>query len=843
MKYYEDPILGKGRAADVSGGTGGANYVAGDGIEISGNTISANDISESSVIGLTDLADGTQSVQKDLSNARYIYLSPSSNKALTLLHLSDIHGDATTLNRIVADANELASVDNIICTGDMVQAYASNISSWWNPVVMTAIGNHDTQVYGISGWVGLSVADRIAYYIAPFESNWGITRGEGESYYYKDYTTQGVRLIVIDVMLYYNGGGADATAQTAWLSNLLFSAITSNLHVLIATHVPHKGSISRICSFSRVGEPDYADVMNVGTPDEVINAVASAINNGLHFVGYISGHNHRDNVWDATGDGTQYMISVAAASAQPGTWGQDSDSWRSETLDAWNLLTIDTEHTIVKIVRGGGANIDYLMRQREVISINYSTGQIIDREIARGVSSAAVDFRLVSDLNKLSVARFIDTINVSGSSVTIQAGYAYKAIVANNLTLNAESFSSQYGLTGMLDITLSGGTITQGSNVRFVNALQDGKRNICNVHFVDGVAIVDVITAFSTIPSNTYIVTSATGTADGSLYYGLATSTKNDISVSDSLSGQTLDLGGAVVNGAKNLYGNGAAQTIVSGSIQCVSATTFADLTASGVTVSGGKLDLVGGVTASMDLVSGTTVGLSGNNKVELITGTSAACVFSGGAIVDLTGNTNATTIAPGGGIVFASGGATVLVNGGTDSTSSSYMIDNVTFNPGTTITNAAVIDLAGLANHKTSNGVLSNVCLRNGVLSMTSSATANSLSLISSGRTFVFSGATVTNTIINELGEAYASEGGMYISTTVNQGGRLTVWRAANAEHITVNSGGTCYVTSAGTLMEPVINSGGSMTVSSAGTALLVTSNAGAKILVSSGGTITYKE
>ena len=40
MRYYEDPILGKGRAADVSGGTGSADYVGGTRIAIGGETIS-----------------------------------------------------------------------------------------------------------------------------------------------------------------------------------------------------------------------------------------------------------------------------------------------------------------------------------------------------------------------------------------------------------------------------------------------------------------------------------------------------------------------------------------------------------------------------------------------------------------------------------------------------------------------------------------------------------------------------------------------------------------------------------------------------------------------------------
>lgn len=40
FKYVEDPILGKGRAEFIGGGTGGESYVAGDGIAINGNTIS-----------------------------------------------------------------------------------------------------------------------------------------------------------------------------------------------------------------------------------------------------------------------------------------------------------------------------------------------------------------------------------------------------------------------------------------------------------------------------------------------------------------------------------------------------------------------------------------------------------------------------------------------------------------------------------------------------------------------------------------------------------------------------------------------------------------------------------
>ena len=53
FKYYEDPILGKGRAADVSGGTGGSGteYIGGTRIAIGGETISF--VNSASIVNVT----------------------------------------------------------------------------------------------------------------------------------------------------------------------------------------------------------------------------------------------------------------------------------------------------------------------------------------------------------------------------------------------------------------------------------------------------------------------------------------------------------------------------------------------------------------------------------------------------------------------------------------------------------------------------------------------------------------------------------------------------------------------------------------------------------------------
>lgn len=436
-------------------------------------------------------------------NARHI--SGAGSNALTILHFSDIHRDADALNRIVNDAKSFgASIDDMICTGDIVGDVGGSISDWWNESILTCVGNHDsaTRDGNTYNWTGISMDERDSYYIAPFSpnanyltplpadtkiingvqftsdgngtytingtstatanydvtlgspiimpqsailhlrnlsanancliaffdassqlgyvslnavnricdlssvvggkqitkirigiygantadnvsfspmlisNNWGIVHNDGYSYYYKDYQKIAVRLIVMDAMLYTNGG-AEATAQTSWLEGLLSDAITKNRHVLIAIHAPHGGAIARDCSFSRYKQTAMPTFADCNTPQVVVDAVSSAVANGLHFIGYIVGHTHQDNIWDAEDDGKQLMYCITCANVYQQAQWTHSDQFRSASLDAYNLISIDTSNTLVKIVRGGGADIDDHMRTRKGICFNYSTGEIV----------------------------------------------------------------------------------------------------------------------------------------------------------------------------------------------------------------------------------------------------------------------------------------------------------------------------------------------------------------------------------------------------------------------------------------------------------------------------------
>ena len=330
------------------------------------------------------VAEGLAEKVNNLGNAESNHLAlnaqhiPGSNDgALTLLHFSDIHADTVALARIMADAAKISGITDMICTGDMSANVGGAIDTWWPETVLTTVGNHDTATWDGAAydWTAVSVADRISYYISPFEDNWGITRGSGKSYYYKDYADHGVRLIVMDVML-YTAGGADATAQTTWLSGLLSDAISSDLHVLIAIHAPHVSSAVD-CNFSKYGQGVWSGDASCNTPQSVIDAVASAITGGLKFVGYLCGHTHQDNVWDATGDGTQLMYGITCAATTSRPQWTNSDQDRTGEQDAFNIVTIDPARTLIKIIRGGGANVDDHLRSRKTICIDYSTNTII----------------------------------------------------------------------------------------------------------------------------------------------------------------------------------------------------------------------------------------------------------------------------------------------------------------------------------------------------------------------------------------------------------------------------------------------------------------------------------
>lgn len=319
-------------------------------------------------------------LSKKLDAARHI---PSGTAVpLTLMHISDLHGSQEAMKRIVSDAESLGDrIDGIIHTGDMVGSgseEAAEIQGWWDKRIMTCIGNHDSAVYnsGSYDWTALTMAQRDAYYISPYKAAWGAVHTSGQSYYYKDYTEANIRLIVLDVMLYADSDtSTEANAQSTWLTGLLDSAITAGYHVIIAIHSPLNGS-SIIQSSFTTKRLNGILATDPYFPTSIITLVTQKKASGLALIGYLSGHLHEDVLLDCVGDGSQLAYDIATAATDKPQW-VEKDLDRSGNKDTYNLVTVDTAHTLIKLIRGGGADVDNLMRPRDMICINYATGAVL----------------------------------------------------------------------------------------------------------------------------------------------------------------------------------------------------------------------------------------------------------------------------------------------------------------------------------------------------------------------------------------------------------------------------------------------------------------------------------
>ena len=330
-----------------------------------------------------DIGDLSNALETDITQIKKKLAQSRFGDCVTILHFSDIHADRSALKQISeAIDNYNGNIDGSICTGDIVANSCGSISSWWNSKIMTCIGNHDSASYssGIYDWTYLPMSERSKLYIEPFEAFWNVNHKQGTSYYYKDFADKKVRLIVIDTMLYMSDSTySEASAQTVWLQTLLNTAKENGYHVIIATHAPNGLAKSMECSFSKyhTSERVMPIEKDCTLPNSIVDTVKTAIDGGLHFVGYICGHTHQDDIWVCAGDNRQLMYCIATSNVENINQWKDTDLWHGENCNAYNLVTINTSTKTLCLIRGGGANADKFVRERKMICFDYANAKLI----------------------------------------------------------------------------------------------------------------------------------------------------------------------------------------------------------------------------------------------------------------------------------------------------------------------------------------------------------------------------------------------------------------------------------------------------------------------------------
>lgn len=206
--------------------------------------------------------------------------------------------------------------------------------------------------------------------------------------------------------------------------------------------------------------------------------------------------------------------------------------------------------------------------------------------------------------------------NVTGNSVTLEPDTAYKiTATASAVTLNANvPAAGSWAYEGHAEIFVAGtGYIVTGANVVLANPLEPDAVNNCVLRFHDGTCIIDVEDHVYG-----YIVTSISGTTQGTLPYGITSATSNYIAFDATTNGSTIDLSGSTASAEKHLVGNGYTETTLTGAVDCgTSKFTVANLGLQNVQITGGTMTL-----GDAYIPSGSTVAVSGGSMViEKVTG------------------------------------------------------------------------------------------------------------------------------------------------------------------------------------------------------------------------------
>ena len=325
-----------------------------------------------------------------LRNSRYSADSATSG-TVAFLHFSDIHGDEGAAQAIKAYRDKYSSyINDMVSTGDVVYYYASDGIDFYTANGLTsallALGNHDgamqtgSNVQGSADWDAKGAQWDYEMYYAPYISGWGVTQPTDAAtnylmYYYKDYSTPKVRLIVLDVM------HQDAD-QLQWFQNTLADANTNGYTVVVASHyVPNTYTsdyIVKRADGDKTTFHSYASnsLTSIDTRFKLntvyADAVETFIGNDGKFAVWLCGHYHLDFL---TYSNTHPNILFCAIN-QAGYRRGGGLGYRQVGDHCANMVTIHPASGLIKIHRIGLVS-DRFLRPINVVVYDYINKKVI----------------------------------------------------------------------------------------------------------------------------------------------------------------------------------------------------------------------------------------------------------------------------------------------------------------------------------------------------------------------------------------------------------------------------------------------------------------------------------
>ena len=295
------------------------------------------------------------------------FLHRSQHEPLQFVHFSDVHAVLELWNRMVRYINHYSDcIAFALHTGDYCGDNQDQYRDFYTEgtpcvrPILNCVGNHDT----VAGpqWQKMPKEEawkRLFNHTDDWEANF--LDCPNSMSYYRDFPESNIRLIVLDQYF-------DLELQKKWLRGLLADAKKKDLWVITAMHEPTAEIVDApnvtfhtLTEFPPLRETPFESVLK------------DYIAEGGNYLCNFCGHEHHD-LFGYTAGG---VLNVAVECACD--WAGWCDGKRvrgTRTYDCFNVVTIDPDLHLLKLVRVGN-NADYYLRKKQVLCYDYQNRRVV----------------------------------------------------------------------------------------------------------------------------------------------------------------------------------------------------------------------------------------------------------------------------------------------------------------------------------------------------------------------------------------------------------------------------------------------------------------------------------
>lgn len=294
---------------------------------------------------------------------------------LQFLHFSDVHMRLDCWDRVIEYLNYYKDyISFALHTGDYCEdsqeryndLYGDGIKS--ERIVYNCIGNHDTNsVDQITRVRTITEKDKPHALLFNHTEGWDVNYFDVKfpMSYYKDFPESNIRMIVLDC--YY-----DIEEQKRQLAEILRDAREKGFYVITAMH-ELTGAIEESFGVTFNTINDYKGLLGKQRQRVYEQAIVDFVKDGGVHICHFAGHDHHDG-FGITENGILNSIVPCAT-----TWAGWSDGKRVEgtkTQDCFNIVSIDPNLKLLKIVRVGD-NSDHFLREKRLLCFDYEKRKVI----------------------------------------------------------------------------------------------------------------------------------------------------------------------------------------------------------------------------------------------------------------------------------------------------------------------------------------------------------------------------------------------------------------------------------------------------------------------------------